>query len=211
MDEPNNPDTTTTSQAQGAPAAQSAFMTKEDWTAERNGLFADIRKMVAGISKQTAPTQEQPTRPLTQEAKGTSSESAPLTRDELERTLKARDEFHSAASSFRLSDPARSRMLRDFERERPEQAAPWVQAYVADFGLGGSTETKTPAPARSAFPVSDGSAPAPVTTPSDQIEPWRLSEDDVRAAIRRDGYAVAGAKFRQQFRSALSGRRIRLK
>jgi hypothetical protein len=197
------------SQAQGTGTEQASpsYVTKDDLTQLQNSMFANMRKMVEGIVSKAPVSQEPQAKAKTPES---SSNPDVVTRDELSKTLERRDSFHRAARNFRLSDGALSRMQRDFERDRPEDAATWVQAYVSDFGLAGGTETKPPATPRSGPPASDGGAPAPVTVPSDEIEPWRLSESDVAALIRRDGFVAAGAQLRKQFRSSLSGRRLRL-
>lgn len=203
--DPNNPAPET--QAQGAPEAQPTFMTKEDWAAERNSMFADMRKMMQGFSK-AAPTPEPQSKATKHEPKAVDSG---ITRDELDQTLRLRDEFHRYTRSIKASDGALSRMQREFERERPENAVEWLRDYAADFGLSGSSEPKPVAPTRSTHPVSDGGAPAPATVHSDQQDPWRISDDDAKSILRRDGVAVAGARWKQDLNRALNGRRIRLK
>ncbi len=170
---------------------------------QRNGIFADLRKSGAFGGK--APKSETETQ----------TNAPPSTTDDVKALIARERAFSRASSSVRLNETQMSRMEKAFELEKPDNPADWVKGYVADLGIG-QTESavqqpQPKAPVRFGLPVSDGGAPAPVTRPSDEIEPWKLTSDDVRAVIRSKGMQAAGNQFRQQMRSALSGRRLSLK
>ncbi len=172
-------------------------------TDQRNGIFADLRKAGA-LGK--APKADADTPNPTQ---------SPAADDV--QTLIARERaFNRAISSVRLNDTQFARMERAFQLEKPDDPAAWVRDWTADLGIGkqetGPSASNPAAAPRSAHPVSDSGAPAPVTTPSDEVDPWTLSEDDLRAMYRRDGFQATTIKLRQQYRKALGGgRRLRLR
>lgn len=168
----------------------------------RNGIFADLRKTGA-FGKEKAPKTEA----------NESTQAAPPASDDVQTIITRERAFNRAISSVKLTDTQFSRMERAFQLEKPDDPAAWVKAWVTDLGIGqaGGEQSPNPAPQRSGRPASDGSAPAPVVEPSEEMEPWRRSADDVRALVRRKGHVAAGNELRQQLRSSLNGRRIRLK
>jgi hypothetical protein len=197
------PAPTTEPQAQGAPG-----LTMEDLQRVlgefKHSVIADARRVSESIAgKKKGEPKAEPEK--------AESKAVPVDYQ----TLRARDRaFERAIRGVQLSDAAASRLERAFELEQPEDIAGWVTGYITDFGLGKQASTGASPPTaspRSAHPVSDGGAPAPVSVPSDQIEPWRISEDDYQSMIRRDGIAVTGQKLRSQFHRQLTGRRIRLR
>lgn len=167
---------------------------------QQNGIFANLRKAgVLGKAPKSDPeTNAHPSVPA----------------EDVQALIARERAFNRAISSVRLNDTQFARMEKAFQLEKPEDPSAWVRSWTADLGIGqqgsGEQQPKTSV-TRTAFPVSDGGAPAPVSVPSDQIEPWTLTKDDVASTIRRDGAVAAGAKWKSQLRRSLQGKRISLK
>jgi hypothetical protein len=182
-------------QAQGAAQLDARKLAEE----VRNSVFAEMRK--AGLLGKRA--DEQPaTTPATPPA-----QASPQPVDT--QTLIARERAFSramAGSGRQMSDAQVARMERAYEAEAPPDPAGWVKGYLADmFGTASGTIT-TPGP--SGPPRSDHGSPAPVSTNADTIDPWRLSEDQVREMVRRDGMAAVGKMASARMRRSLSGQRL---
>jgi hypothetical protein len=202
------PAPTTEPQAQGV-----AGLTMEDLQRVlgefKNSVIADARRVSESIAG------KKKGEPKAEPAERQAAPKASMPEDYAK--LRARDRaFERSIRNVQLTDAQVERMERALELEQPDDVASWSAAYIADFGLGKQSSTGAPpptsaAPPRSAHPVSDGGSPAPVTAPSDQQDPWRISDDDAKAIIRRDGLAVAGARWKQELYRSLSGRRVRIK
>lgn len=182
-------------QAQGAASVDVRKIADE----VRNSVFAEMRK--AGMLGKRA--DEQPaTTPATPPAQ---APSPPVDTQ----TLIARERAFSramASSGRQMSDAQVARMERAYEAEAPQNPAEWVKGYLADMFGTASNATTTPGP--SGPPRSDHGSPAPVSTSPDTIDPWRLSEDQVREMVRRDGMAAVGKMASQRIRRALNGQRL---
>ncbi len=169
---------------------------------QRNGIFADLRK--TGAFGKAAKNQEEAATPST----------TGLT-DDVQQLIARERAFTRAAATAKLTDAQFGRMERAWQADKPDDSSGWVRDYLADLGVQQPTAPAAPqvqpAPVRSGPPASDSGSPAPVTAPSDQSEPWRMTDDDYQSLVRRDGIPAVGAKFREQFHRALKGRRIRLK
>ncbi len=131
-----------------------------------------------------------------------------------------RDDFYDAIMGHDLSKGQLRRMRKAFKTERPEDPDAWVAEYCEDFGIGSGERKQATEPETTDTsegdddvkpkgpPVSNKGAPAAIPDYDTEIDPNRLTADDVRRMYQKYGEREAEEKIFQMVKRHYSGRDV---
>lgn len=185
----------------------------EKLNAQRNGIFADLRK--AGALKQEkiteiTPAQPTPSAPVVAQAG--------LSMADVEAMLQRDRVITRAATEHKLTDAQVKRMNSALKADSPDDISKWTETYLADMGL-----VKAPTPAPVAAPaqapaqakpnISDRGAAAPTDTRDFEgvlnSRPLEMTAHDVDALILKHGETKGLQMFQDRVNAALRTVKIR--
>ena len=125
-------------------------------TAQRNGIFADLRKAGA-LGKEKTP-ETPPATPLA--APAVASPAQGMTAAEVEAMLERERAVTRATVEHKLTDAQIKRMRSALKAENPDDVSTWSAAYLADMGLAKASTPTQPAPATPVAPTAPTQPPA---------------------------------------------------
>jgi hypothetical protein len=165
--------------------------------ARRAGVFKGGKEKGGGVDPPESQTQTTQT--------GTGEQ--PLTHAAVAKMLERRDALHQALSGTSLSAGAHARIVRDMERDAPEDVGAWAKVYLSDFGVGVAASANPNANPNNATaseqqrrpPVTNIAAPAGPSS-TEVRDPYALTQDDVNSMVRQDGMYKTGQKLMEALR-----------
>jgi len=188
---------------------------EEKLTAFQNGFFANARK--AGLLKKDEPAPAQTPAPQPAAAPA----STGLTAVDVQRMLDRNTALTRAEVEHKLNAAQIKRMRTMLEAEKPEDAAEWVNSFVADMGIvkaapqptTPATVTTQPATTPAKPNVSDRGTAAPTDLRDSEgvlnSRPLEMTGHDVDALILKHGQTKGLQMFQERVLAALRNVRIR--
>jgi hypothetical protein len=196
--------------AQGTPAPQDGDAAPSWFTRERNSMFADMRKMVEGIVSKAGNGQAgaAPTTTTPATGQGTGQPATPLSVNDVQSVIRRERELTLVmAAAPTITASQRARMEEAFQHANPDNVTEWGRAYLADFGLVGTTSaagasatTTTATGQQQGPPASDGGGQAAPARNFDGASLFTMSEADRAHVIREKGLDWYLKTLREQSR-----------
>jgi hypothetical protein len=193
-------------QANGAPAQQTPEdrpMTTTEFMRARDSMFADMRRMVEGIVKPAANGKGKESSP---ESAAPAPSGQPV---DVQAAVRREQEISDAIGEHpHLSKEQRKALRRLVDLDRPDDIAGYVAGQAKLFAPGAQANNPSAAaPAPSGRPVSDGGAPAPAPTFTEDTPLWKLDQQSRDRLINEKGLSWYRATLRKQAK----GVRVRLR
>lgn len=209
--DPNNPTgqppTTPPAPAQGAPAPSEADrpMTRAEFAAAQDSMFANMRRMVEGIVSKPPKTPAAPGTPAPTEAG-----AAPAAPVDVSAAIRREREISEAMGDHPHLGREQRAMIRSLiDAENPSDVQAFIAAKAKVFPAAGPPPT-TPnpgAPPAGGRPVSDGGAPASAPPVTEDTPLWKMDQISRDRLIKEKGLTWFRAKLKEQAK----GTRVQLR
>lgn len=192
---------TADSQAQGAPADSAdtgpAYMTREEFKAERDRMFADMRRVSEAQSK-----------PKNGKAKESVEPEASPAMDVhalLRREREISEAFDEVGS---LNREQKSLLRKLVDAEKPENPLEYIVSHAKQFNRqSGETPTATTKTAPTGQPVSNAGAPSAPPKFTEDTPLWQVDPASRQRLIQEKGLAWYRATVRRQ----MTGQKFRIR